>query len=201
MKLIGFNMKFGLSALAFLVASLPSSAATIVNFNWTGTGGYTVNGSFQYDPAATPVSFSEVPGAGPTQFIQAFHVSFFSPQLVLLETGSSIIDAVSSDRFFRLDYNTQTHVISSLDADVGGSNYQYFLTNLRTPDGQVVAPGVTTFNLFVRTAGTPNLDIAPSVQVTSIAQTPEPASFALAAVSGIAGLAAYLIRRRNIRAL
>ncbi len=200
MNSVCLKVTFGLGALALLAASAPLSAAAIVNFSWTGNAGYTASGSFQYDPAITPVSFSET-GSGPKNYVQNFNISFFSPQHSLLETGSSVVNGVSSDNFFRLDYNTQTNLISSLDADVGGTSYQYFLTNLRTPGGQVVGPGVTTFNLFVRTSGTPNLDIASSVQVTSVAQTPEPASFGLAAAATGIGIVGMLLRRRSHRSL
>ncbi|MBV9034275.1 MAG: PEP-CTERM sorting domain-containing protein [Acidobacteriaceae bacterium] len=163
-------------------------ATTLVDFRWTGTNSYSALGSFIYNEATTPTSFSETPGVGPTQYVQSFSVSFFDPTGALLESGSSVINGVSSDRFFRLDYNTQSRTISSLDADIGGSSYQYFLTNLRTPDGMVVPPGVTTFNFFYRPNADSALDTAASVQVTSVSQVPEPATSALLLLSGLGGL-------------
>lgn len=148
----------------------------------------------------TPAFFSDAPGVGPTNYVQSFNVSFFSPQNALLETGSAVVGGVSSDRFFRLDFNTETKTISALDGDVGGSSYLYFLTNLRTPSGQVVTPGLTAFNLFVRTSGTPNLDVASGVIVSSVAQTPEPGTFTLpAGLSGISLCGVVLGRRKRSR--
>jgi len=180
----------------FALATTLTQAAEIVNYSWTGDGGYSATGSFVFDPATTPSSFSEAPGAGPTSYVQSFNVSFFDPQHNLLETSSSIVNSVSSDSFFRLDFNTQTDTITALDADVGGTNYLYFLTNLRTPGGQVVGPGVTGFNLFVRTTGTPNLDSASDVKVTSISQTPEPTTFGLLGIAGCIAACAFAMRRK-----
>jgi hypothetical protein len=115
----------------------------------------------------------------------------------LLESGSSVVSGVSSDRFFRLDYNTQAQIISSLDADIGGSSYQYFLTNLRTPDGMIVGPGVTTFNFLYRPNADVALDTAASVRVTSVSQVPEPGTVLLL-FSGLGGL--ILFRRRRVSA-
>ncbi len=179
---------------AMTVCPASQAATVIADFSWTGGNGYSATGSFSYDPATTPVSFSEAPGAGPTTYLQSFSVSFFDPQHTLLESGSSVVNGVSSDRFFRLDYNTQSRTISSLDGDVGGSSYQYFLTNLRTPDGQVVSPGMTGFNFFYRPNADNGLDSASSVQITSVSQTPEPATLSLFALVGsLAGLA--MLRR------
>ena len=190
------NLICGLGAILLVGgATITAQAATVVNFSWAGNGGYSAKGSFAFDAATTPTSFSEA-GSGAKKYLQSFNISFFNPQNVLLETGSSVVNGISSDSFFRMDFNTQTNTFSALDADVGGSNYQYFLTNLRTPGGQVVAPGITTYNLFVRTTGTPNLDVASTVSVTSVSQTPEPGTFGLLASIGCLGLGGVVLRRR-----
>ena len=95
---------------------------------------------------------------------------------------------ISSDRFYRLDYDTQSRIISSLDAEIGGPSCQYFLTNLRTPNGQVVPPGVTTFNFFYRPNGTSILDSASIVQITSVPQVAEPVALPVfLLLSGLGG--------------
>ncbi len=185
-------------ALAFATVGCATAvnADTLVNYSWTGASGYSALGSFSYNPATTPQSFLERPGAvGPTKYLTSFSVSFFNPQHSLLESGSSIVSSVTTDRFFALNYNTQTMAISTLDADIGGSNYQYFLTNLRTPSGQVVPAGVTTFNLFYRPGGTPFIDGASSVQVTSVSQIPEPSTATV--LLGLAGLGGLVWMRRS----
>ena len=181
------------TALTVALAVCPAvSAATLVSFNWTGDNHYSATGSFTYDETTAPAAFLEMPGAGPTQYVQSFSVSFFDPTGAVLESGSSVVNGVSSDRFFTLDYNTQSQTISSLDADIGGSTYQYFLTNLRTPDGTVVPPGVTTFNFFYRPNADVALDTATGVRGTSVSQVPEPGTVLLL-VSGLGGL--VLLRR------
>ena len=163
-----------------------------------GDNGYSATGAFAYDSASVPVSFSDR-GAGPTDYLQSFSISFFDPESNLLESGSSIVNGISSDRFFRLDYDTQSRTISSLDADIGGSSYQYFLTNLRSPAGGVVGPGQTTFNLFYRPGGTPILDSAASVQVTSVSESavPEPAMLPILLGFSVLGGVITIFRRRN----
>jgi len=181
------------------LAALPCSharAAEIVDFAWSGSAGYSATGSFIFDPASTPESFVES-GAGATSYLRSFSVSFFDPANSLLESGSSIVDGISSDRFFRLEYDTRNQTVASLDADVGGSSYQYFLTNLRTPAGQVVPPGVTGFNLFSRATGTPVLDSASSIRITSVSQVPEPVSAVLVAFGIAFGIPALQRLRRR----
>ncbi len=163
----------------------PAQAADF-NFSWKGDKGYSATGTFSYDETKAPAVISES-GAGPTQFLQSLDISFFDPAQNLLETGSEIANGVSNDRYLRFDFDTQSKNISVLDADIGGTSYNYFLTNLRTPSGEVVGPGVTTFNLFYRPDGTPILDSSSSVQVTS-ASVPEPTTTVGMLVAGGLGI-------------
>ena len=182
--------------LSLFLGIASSQAATVVDFKWTGDAGYSALGSFSYDAPLNTTSITES-GAGATKYVEQFSISFFDPSKAVLETGASVVDGTSLDRFFRLSYDTTTHLISSLDADIGGTSYQYFLTNLRTPDGTVVGPGVTGFNFFYRPNADMALDIATNVQVTSISQTPEPASISLLASAGLVGMGVSWLRKRN----
>ena len=184
----------GLLLASVLGASIPANA-TVVAINYIGTNGYTASGSFTYDGATAPSVITEANGATTTSVIQSFNISFLSPSKMLLETGSSVINGVSSDRFFRLTYNTVTNSITSLDADIGGT-YQYFLSNLRTPTGSVVFPGATGFNFFNRATANAALDTATSITTTvsnSTAAVPEPAGLLVLPVA-LLGLLA--MRRR-----
>ncbi len=181
------------SVLATMAASINPAQAIDWNFNWKGDNGYSATGAFSYDETTAPQLISES-GAGPTKFLQSLSVSFFDPAQNLLESGSAIVNGVSSDRFLRLDFDTQSKNISVLDTDIGGTDYQYFLTNLRTPSGEVVGPSVTTFNLFYRPNGTPLLDSSSRVQVT---QAPEPTTIVGTLVAGCLGMG---LRRKKTAA-
>ncbi|MBR8838997.1 MAG: PEP-CTERM sorting domain-containing protein [Stigonema ocellatum SAG 48.90 = DSM 106950] len=179
------------SILATISATMNPAQATDFNFSWKGDNGYSATGSFSYDETKAPEVISES-GAGQTQYLQSLSVSFFDPAQNLLESGSSVVNGVSSDRFLRLDFDTQSQKISTLDTDIGGTDYQYFLTNLRTPSGQVVEPGITNFNLFSRPNGTPLLDSSSTVQVTK-KRVPEPTTIIGTLVAG--GLSIALKRK------
>ncbi len=183
------------SVLATISVAMNPAQAADFNFSWQGDNGYSATGAFSYDETNAPAVISES-GAGPTQFLQSLDISFFDPAQNLLETGSEIANGVSNDRFLRFDFDTQSKNISVLDADIGGTSYNYFLTNLRTPDGEVVGPGVTTFNLFYRPDGTPILDSSSSVQVTS-ASVPEPTTTLGMLVAGGLGIG---LRRKKAAA-
>lgn len=184
----------GLIVASVVAFSIPANA-TVVAISYNGTNGYTASGSFTYDGASAPSVITEANGATATSVIQSFNISFFNPAKVLLETGSAVINGISSDRFFRLTYNTVTNLITSLDADIGGT-YQYFLSNLRTPTGSVVTPGVTGFNFFNRATANAALDTAATIRTTvsnSTTAVPEPAGLLVLPVA-LLGLLA--LRRR-----
>ncbi len=192
-----------LTLLAAPIMFAAAAQATTVNVNYTGINGYTATGSFSYNGATAPTVITEANGSGATTTIQSFTLSFYDPSKMLLESGSSVINGVSSDRFFRLTYNTATNMITTLDGDVGGA-YTYFLTNLRTPTGSSVAAGQTTFNFFNRNTANTALDTAPSIQSTvvpTVASVPEPSTWSILLAGGLAGLAVRLGTGRRYRSL
>ena len=184
------------SVLATISVTMNPAQAVDFNFSWKGDRGYSATGSFSYDATTAPTVISES-GAGPTKSLQSLSVSFFDPAQNLLESGSSVVDGVSSDRFLRFDFDTQSQNIGVLDADIGGSSYNYFLTDLRTPGGQVGGPGVTNFNLFYRPNGTPFLDSSSSVQAT-LATVPEPTMTLGMLVAGGLGIASRRKKASNL---
>ena len=188
-----------LVATALAGAWAPVAArATVVDLSWSGENGYTAAGQFSYDGATAPSVITEK-GAGATSTVQSFSISFYDPTHTLLESGSSVIAGVSSDRYFTLTYDTAANTISSLDADIGGS-YFYFLSDLRTPTGDVVGPGETGFNFFDRRNADVALDTASSITTTVVptgSPVPEPAPLGAALP---AALALLIARRRGARA-
>ncbi len=185
------------SVLATIAATTNPVQAVQVNFSWNGNQGYSATGSFIYDETKAPTFISES-GAGLTKFLQSFSISFLDPTQKVLESGSAVVNGVSSDKFLRLDFDSTSKNISVLDGDIGGT-YKYFLTNLRTPDGNRVGPGITTFNFFDRTNADVALDISPSVQVVgagpTIPSVPEPTMTLGTLVAG--GLSIALKRKKQ----
>lgn len=165
--------------------------ATAVDFSWSGANGYSAVGSFTYDGSSAPALIVES-GAGATKSVQSFSVSFFDPARTVLESGSSVIAGVSSDRFFRLSFDTSSNVVSVIDADIGGS-YFYFLTNLRTPTGSTVPAGTTGFNLFDRRTANAALDTAPSLTAV-VRAVPEPSAPALI----VTAMISLMVLRRRV---
>ena len=194
------------AALALVAAPIllaPKAHATTVNINYTGMNGYTAAGRFTYNGATAPTVITEANGLGATSTIQSFAISFYNPSKTLLETGSTVVNGMSSDNFFRLTYNTATNTISTLDADVGGA-YTYFLTNLRTPTGSVVPTGQTTFNFFNRTTANAALDTATSIQSTvvpTVANVPEPSTWSVLLAGGLSAVVVRLGTGRRYRSL
>ncbi len=184
----------GLVIASIAAVSLPANATTVA-INYTGLNGYTAVGSFTYNGATAPTVITEANGAAATNVIQSFSITFANPAHTVIESGSAVINGVSSDRFFRLTYNTSTNAITTLDADIGGT-YTYFLSNLRTPTGSVVPAGQTGFNFFDRTRANAALDTAPTITTTVSANVavPEPSSVLVLPVA-LLGLLA--MRRRQ----
>ncbi len=177
-------------AAAVTAATSVSGYATTVDLSWSGANGYSAVGSFTYDGASASSVIMES-GSGATKSVQSFSITFFDPAKAVIEAGSAVIAGVSSDNFFRLTFNTVTDAVSVLDADIGGS-YIYFLTNLRTPTGSVVAAGTTGFNFFDRRTANSALDTAPGISaVIEAAQAvPEPPARVMA-MTAILSLMAF----------
>lgn len=182
------------SVVATILAAANPAQAIDLNFNWKGVNGYSATGEFSYDETKAPELISES-GAGATNFLQSFSVSFFDPNNNLLESGSSVVNGVSSDSFFRFNFDTKTQQISLLDADIGGSSYQYFLTDLRTLDGKAVTMPLPTFNFFYRPQASSALDYSSVVQVTPTS-VPEPTMGLATLVAG--GLFVALRRKKVV---
>ncbi|MEH2459820.1 hypothetical protein [Nostoc sp.] len=141
------------SSIPFMFAVSSAQAADFA-FNANFTNGYSAEGSFTTKTNA-PASFSEVsPGYAPfsTQFLQSQSLSIFDSTNKLLQSGSSVINGISTDMFLRLDYdNSLTANLPALDVstETPSQNPYYFISNGVDPRGNPVAFGSTNYNLFL----------------------------------------------------
>ncbi len=163
------------------------------------SNGYSAQGSFTTKSNA-PASFSEIsPGSAPfaTQFLQSKSLSIFDSNNTLLQSGSQVINGISTDQFFRLDYNnTLTPNLTALNisTETPSQNPYYFIANNVDPSGTPVAVGSTAYNLFLYNRTTDNynfLGSTSSIQATT--SVPEP--FTIVGTI-IGGTAAFRMRKK-----
>ncbi|MEH2245333.1 hypothetical protein [Nostoc sp.] len=94
------------SSIPFVFAVSSAQAADFA-FSANFTNGYSAEGSFTTKTNA-PASFSEIsPGYSPfsTQFLESQSLSIFDSTNTLLQSGSSVINGISNDKYLRLDYD------------------------------------------------------------------------------------------------
>lgn len=141
------------SSIPFVFAVSSAQAADFA-FSANFTNGYSAEGSFT-TKTNTPASFSEIsPGNIPfsTQFLESQSLSIFDSTNKLLQSGSSVINGISTDKFFRLDYDKSlTPNLSALNVstETPSQNQYYFIGNNINPSATPVAVGSTNYNLFL----------------------------------------------------
>lgn len=182
-----------------LMFAVSSAQAIDFNFSANFSNGYSAQGSFTTKSNA-PASFSEIsPGFAPfvTQFLQSQSLSIFDSNNTLLQSGSQVINGISTDKFFRLDYNnTLTPNLTALNisTETPSQNPYYFIANNVDPSGTPVAVGSTAYNLFLYNRTTDNynfLGSTSSIQATT--SVPEP--FTIVGTI-IGGTAAFRMRKK-----
>ncbi|MEH2178068.1 hypothetical protein [Nostoc sp.] len=156
MKLQKFSVLLAMvtcSSIPFVFAVSSAQAADFA-FSANFTNGYSAEGSFTTKINA-PTSFSEIsPGYSPfsTRFLESRSLSIFDSTNTLLQSGSSVINGISTDKYLRLDYdNSLTHNLPVLDVstETPSQNPYYFISNSVDPSGNIVADGSTNYNLFL----------------------------------------------------
>jgi hypothetical protein len=185
MKLQKFPVFLAMATLSSipLVCAVSSVQAADFVFSATFSNGYSAKGSFTTKPG-TPPSFSETNPNFPnapftTQYLQSTSLSIFDSTNTLLQTGSPVIDGISTDGFLRLDYdNSLTPNLPALNVntETPTQNPYYFIGNNVAPDntGTPVPPGSTTYNLFLYNRITDKytfLGSTPSIQATSVPES------------------------------
>ena len=141
------------SSIPFMFAVSSAQAADFA-FNANFTNGYSAEGSFTTKTNA-PASFSEIsPGYSPfsTQFLESQSLSIFDSTNTLLQSGSSVINGISNDKYLRLDYDnslTANLPVLNVSTETPSQNPYYFIGNNVDPSGNIVADGSTNYNLFL----------------------------------------------------
>ncbi|MFN6565414.1 MAG: hypothetical protein RMY28_037210 [Nostoc sp. ChiSLP01] len=179
------------SSIPFVFAISSAQAADFA-FSANFSNGYSAKGLFT-TKSGTPPSFSETNPNFPsvpftTQFLQSTSLSIFDSTNTLLQTGSAVINGISTDAFLRLDYDSSlTNNLPALNisTETPSQNPYYFIGNNIDINGTPVAPGSTNYNLFLYDRTTDKytfLGDTTSIKATAI---PEPStafsSLALAA--------------------
>ncbi|MEA5532944.1 hypothetical protein [Crocosphaera sp. XPORK-15E] len=177
------------------VFSVSSAWAADFIFNATFSNGYTAKGTFTTKPG-TPNSFSEsnpnfpnVPFA--TQFLESTSLSVFDGTNTLLQTGSGVVNGISTNAFLRLDFDSSLSpnlTALNVNTETPTQNPYYFIGNNVLPDGTPVAPGTTDYNLFLYNRDTDNYTFLGST--TSIQATSVPESSSVISLLGLAALGA-----------
>jgi hypothetical protein len=168
------------------LVSAPEVHATPFEFEWHGTNGYSVIGSFGFDPLTAPPIITES-GSGPTNFLEFLTVSFLDPANTVMQTFDTVAGGVSNSPFLAFNFDTTTNTLFG-PLNVGGGSVaagvQFFngdiggLLRLR----ENTDPPGTSVTLDSQQPGT--------VAVTAV---PEPGSLMLT------GLGAAVIFRRAFR--
>jgi hypothetical protein len=166
------------SSIPFFFAVLPTYSADFT-FSANFSNGYSAQGFFTTKSNA-PASFSEIsPGFAPfvTQFLQSQSLSIFDSTNTLLQSGSPIINGISTDQYFRLDYdNSLTPNLPVLDVntETPSQNPYYFIANDVDISGAPIPPNSTDYKLFLYDRVTNSytfLGSTPSIQATAVPET------------------------------
>jgi MYXO-CTERM domain-containing protein len=172
-------------AALFLTASA-SQGATFA-YSFTTNTGYTGAGEFSYDAATAPAVIIES-GSGQTTSLRSLSLAIFSPSSTLLDSGSAVIDSVSSSPYLGFEYDTATLALSLLDNNTtaSGNDVSYFVSNYVDPANVPVTPGSTTFNLFSSTRSTNTAVFLGSAAQIVVTPVPEPATTTVAGMALLA---------------
>ncbi|MEJ6485624.1 PEP-CTERM sorting domain-containing protein [Nostoc punctiforme UO1] len=180
------------SSLAFcatsIIASTNLAQAADLTFNWKGNAGYSASGSFSYDETITPAIISEG-SAGATKALQSLNVSFFNPSQELIETKNEVVNGVSNNQFFELNFDTTTdNLFGAFDAGAGTGFGDVFLSNVVAPPGIFISPGATYY--LYRNSTADNIQLLDSsTNRIKVSAVPEPATILGTLVSGMLGVA------------
>jgi hypothetical protein len=193
MELQKFSVLLSVVACSSIPVVFTSSSVQAADFVFSAnfSNGYSAKGSFTTKSDA-PASFSETsPGFIPfsTKFLESQSLSIFDSTNKLLQSGSSVINGISNNIFFRLDYDnslTANLPVLNVSTEKPTQNPYYFIGNNVNPNGNPVAPGSTNYNLFLYDRTTDSYTFLGDT--TTIKATPVPES---SSVIGSVALAAF----------
>jgi hypothetical protein len=179
-------------------ANNPAQAIAF-NYSFQTNTGYSGTGNFSYDETTAPTTISEA-GAGPTGFLQSLSLSVFAPNGNLLDSGSTVVNGVSSSPFLQFEFNTLTKKLSVLDTNTSssGNDVSYFITNFFDPNNNRLNTPSTSFNLFSFTQSTNTTTFLGTAPTIEVAATPEPAS--VLGLLAFGALGATLKRHKKLAA-
>lgn len=123
---------------ALLLTASGSQGATVA-YSFTTNTGYTGAGEFSYDAATAPAVIIES-GSGQTTSLRSLSLAVFSPSSTLLDSGSAVIESVSSSPYLGFTYDIATLALSLMDNNTtsSGNDVSYLVSNY--VDAAVVEP-------------------------------------------------------------
>jgi hypothetical protein len=114
-----------INLLSLLLIALASGAifmnpaeAVMQDFQWTGSRGYSVRGTFNYDETIATKIISEQ-GTGPTNNLKSLTVTFYNPSGKLIHYYKNVVDGKSQGNYFEFHFDPVTQQLLG-NIDLGG---------------------------------------------------------------------------------
>ncbi|MBE8988229.1 hypothetical protein [Nostoc sp. LEGE 12450] len=193
------------SSIPFVFA-VSSAQAADFTFSANFSNGYLAKGLFA-TKSDTPPSFSEINPNFPsvpftTQFLQSTSLSIFDSTNTLLQSGSVVINGISTDAFLRLDYDsslTANLPALNISTETPSQNPYYFIGNNVYSNSNPVPPGSTNYNLFLYDRTTDKYTFLGDTTNIKATHVPEPSSAISSLAFAAFGFGFAFKRRLNNR--
>jgi hypothetical protein len=100
---IAFSIIISIALISQVSLVFPAQAVTY-DFQWTGSTGYLVKGSFSFDETKAENTISER-GSGKTDCLQSLIVSFYKPTGESIGTYENVVDGVAKGNYFEFNFD------------------------------------------------------------------------------------------------
>ncbi|MBE9167990.1 hypothetical protein IQ238_10835 [Pleurocapsales cyanobacterium LEGE 06147] len=115
--LINLLILISLALASGAIFMTPAEAVTR-DFQWTGSTGYSVRGTFSYDETTATKIISEK-GAGQTNNLKSLTVTFYAPSGEPIHQYENVVDGKSQGNYFEFNFDPATQQLFG-SIDLGG---------------------------------------------------------------------------------